>query len=235
MAYLTPPPGAIVGVPQRPNSVKTAAYLLFGTAAAYLINIGITLATVSKSIAATKDVLAQSSSNVDISQAVKIGEFVGIGFDVAVIVLFVLMGMFVLRGSNAWRITTFVIAGLALLCSFCGLVGSGLSGVSSGNLTTAQRDEITNAVPAWARFSQIVILMIIAISLITAIILLARPASNQFFRKPDPMLAGYGPAYPAYPPMSPYPTYPPQQPTYPQQPQPPVAPPTDNSGMTPPA
>ncbi len=127
MSYQTPVP--VTGPRARPGTVNAAGYLLYMAAALYLVNVIIGLATASKSLAAAKDVLTQTqqqTANIDVDTLVKVTVYAGIGINVVVLVAFVLMGMFVLRGSNGWRITTFVVGGLAVLCSFCGLAGSGL-------------------------------------------------------------------------------------------------------------
>ena len=197
-------PVAATGPRTRPGAVTAAGYLLYTVAALFLVSVVVGLSTAGKTLRATKDVL-QQTSNRDATTAIKAGLFVGIGVDVVVVVVFILMAVYVLRGSNAWRITAWVISGLGVLCTLCGVGGAGLSRINSSNLTSAQSQELKDAVPAWARDGQIAVNLLIAIALIAVIILLALPAANDFFRRP-PMAflpPGVGPAYP------PYPMYPP--------------------------
>ncbi len=197
-------PVAAAGPRTRPGAVSAAGYLLYTVAALFLVSVVVGLSTAGKTLRATKDVL-QQTSNRDATTAIKAGLFVGIGVDIVVVVVFVLMAVYVLKGSNAWRITAWVIAGLGVLCTLCGIGGAGISRVSSGNLTSAQTQELKDAVPAWVRDGQIAVNVLIAIALIAIIILLALPAANDFFRRPAFafMPPGVEPGYP------PYPTYPP--------------------------
>ncbi len=150
----------------------------------------------------------------------------------------IILGTFVLRGSRAARIITWVAAGLGVILQGCQGVSAGLSGSFSGFNTSSSssscvdsktlNDQIKAAQPSWLRPTSTTLAIIMLLALIVVIILLALPASNAFFRKGGPAAPGVpGVADPAYPNL-PYPPYP-GQPAAPstQPPAPPTNPPAN--------
>jgi len=234
MSYYNPVVPA--GPRPRPGVVTMSGYLLYAVAALLTVNVLISLATLSKALDAVR--AAVGNTDADFSNAFKVGEVIGAVIDLGIVVLFVLLGLFVLRGKNGMRITTWVVAGLGTLCSLCSVAGSGISqsmaNSKNSSLSDSQISAIKDAVPGWARATSIVVYLLIAIALIAVIIMLAMPAANEFFRKPNLMaMPGYGapgygapgygaPAYPTYG-QPPYPAGPPQPP-YPTGQQPPPYP-----------
>jgi len=150
---------------------------------------------------------------------------------------FVVLAVLVGRGNNVARIITWSLGGLITLCNGCGLIA--LGGMSAlPPITDPQTGEdlfaaATSELSAWDYATTILGF----VALFVALILLALPAANDYFRKREevwvPPAAGYS-AYPAYPPAAPggqgtWPTPPgaPVPPTPPLPPAPPVTPPAD--------
>ncbi len=219
MSYGVPPVATPAPRP-RPSTVTTAGMLLYGLAGLTFISLIISAATFSKLTNAATDAYAGVPNGDTIASAAKIGGIVGFVLDVIVIVLLVLLALFNMRGSNGMRITTWVIAGLGVLCYGCGAIGGGLSGSfssrsSSGDATQQQlndaADKLRDALPGWLTPVQITASVLSLILAATVIILLALPASNQFFRKQEPEFVPY-PQYPQYPQMPPVQGTPPTAP-----------------------
>ncbi|HZE38018.1 MAG TPA: hypothetical protein VE172_04325 [Stackebrandtia sp.] len=105
-----------------------------------------------------------------------------------------------LKGRNGARITTWVFAGLGLLCSVCGLVAlpMNLSPNSAGYNADKQSDALNRAlthaaesvhIPGWVTAVGVVEVIALFVLYLLAIIFLAVPASNDYFRKRPPKIA----------------------------------------------
>ncbi|HIW64177.1 MAG TPA: hypothetical protein H9881_17125 [Candidatus Stackebrandtia excrementipullorum] len=100
-------------------------------------------------------------------------------------VVMLVLAFFVLRGANGARITTWVFSGLMLLCSLAGIGILGLlggfqaEGIDFGAVTEAGVD----AVPGWYNLFTTVGGIVMVLAYLLIIILLALPASNEYFRK----------------------------------------------------
>jgi hypothetical protein len=213
--------------PTRPGVVTAAGYLLYVVAVLYAATAIISLATIGKVMNAV-EADSVSDDGPDLKTVVQVTVVIEAIFYLLIVALFVVLGAFVLRGRNGMRITTWVIAGLGVLCTFCGAVGGGLSSTlasQENSLDSTQSEQIQNALPDWARYSTIALDVIILILLGVVIVFLALRPANAFFRRPEPiMIVGY-PGYGGYPtagyPGSPYPAYPqPGEPAYPEPGQP---------------
>jgi hypothetical protein len=199
--------------PARPSTVTISSYLLYLYAALGLIGVVIGLSV----IGTTSDVYREAYEGTSAEGAeafvtvtsIIVG-VVGLIFAIA----FVVLAIFNNRGKNASRIVTWVLGGISLCCSGVSLAGSALSG--SMNLDSGQNDvpdsaeiqrRLEDALPGWYTPVSITIAVISLLALLMALILLALPPSNEFFRKPAPAWeppvpgAAY-PAYPAYPPAT---------------------------------
>jgi hypothetical protein len=138
------------------------------------------------------------------------------------------------QGKNGARITTWVVGGISLCCSGLGVAGTAVTGsmtFDTGNGPSAREVEqrLAEALPSWYTPTTVILSVISLLAILGAIILLTLPASNAFFRRPQPawdpsMPYPYQPQYP-YPgqPQYPYPGQP--QYPYPGQPSPWPAPP----------
>jgi hypothetical protein len=214
----------------RPGIVTISSYLLILFAVIQVINLIITLTTIGKTRDVLRDAYAGTSANgaetvADLAFAAGIGS--------AILVLLLAIGLVVLamlnnRGKNGARITTWVIGGILICCTGGSLITSAAGGFATNGGSTSgdvpSADEIQRrldeALPSWIGPVTTLLGVIGLLSLLAALILLALPKSNEFFRKPqqawEPPVPGG--AYPGYPQTSGYP--PAGQPGYPQPGQP---------------
>ena len=207
MAYPTyPAPQA----PQRPGTVSTSSYLLWVTAAISLISGILTLATIGKTSQVYSDLYRGTAA--EGTESIVVGASV---FGVVLNILFagglVVLSIFNNRGRRGARITTWVIGGLMFCCSGSGLAGTAIT--SSINLDSGTgpspsevQARLSEVLPSWYEPLSVVLTVISLLSILGAVILLALPTSNAFFRKPA--AAGFDPSLP-------YPSYPGQQPQNP--------------------
>jgi hypothetical protein len=216
----------------RPTTVTVASYLLYAVAGIQVIN---ALAVFSVS-GTMRDAVADAYRGTDVEGAE--GLVVGILIAGGVINLLIGLGFAVLsifnsRGKNPARIVTWVIGGISLCCLGAGLGGNALTrGMGTGSGTGPSQDEvqqqINDAMPSWYAPLTTTLSVVALLAILGVVILLALPASNEFFRKPvagwDPSVPypqGYGqPPYPGQQPYPGQPPYPGQQPPYPGQPHP---------------
>ena len=229
MSYAVPTDS---GARRRPTVVTVAGFLLFLVAILLIIGAILPLPSLSKVVDATRGAYAGSTNPTPDQMATitRASVIVVAILSVLLGVLFVILGLLVLRGSRAGRITTWVFAGLGTLCTVCGLGGAGLSGrINTGTTRNGLdmktiNDRINAARPSWLAPVSITLEAIALIALILLIILLALPAAHPYFRKDqavlvnDPGFPGFG--YPQVPGASPYPQAP-------QVPNAPPAPPSD--------
>ncbi|KAB1937956.1 hypothetical protein F8271_18390 [Micromonospora sp. ALFpr18c] len=246
---------------QRPSIVSISSYLLFLFLACQVISLIITLSTAGKIRDAISDAYAGSSlENADQIADVAFAFIVGIS--ILLLLLAVVLGVLALfnnQGRNGSRITTWIVGGVLVCCTG----GSLLSGAGGGSFTTGgdtagapsgeevQR-RVEEAVPSWTTPVSLLLGVVSIIALLTALILLALPKANAFFRKPA---AGWEPptpgaSYPGYPQAPGQPGYPQStgEPGYPSAPvpgqpgippssadRPDDTPPADRPGTTPPS
>ena len=207
----------------RPAVVTASSWLLIGVAAIQLISLILTLAT----IGTVREVMRDAYAGTSVEGA---ADFIWVfGLIGAVLTLLLAIGLVVLallnnRGRNGSRITTWVLGGILICCSggnlLNGVAGSSLTGGNTTNGDVPSGEEIqrrlSDAMPSWYGPVSILLGVLTLLALLTALILLALPASNEFFRKrpqgweppvPGAAYPGY-PATPGYPPTSDYPPAP---------------------------
>jgi hypothetical protein len=227
--------------PPRPATVTVSTYLLWLTAALSLLSGVLTVSLVGK--------MADVYGDLYEGTAAEGTEGLIVGASVFVVVLGLLfaaglavLGIFNNRGRNGARITTWVLGGISLCCSGFGLAGTALSssmnfdssttGANTGPSSAEVEAALNRAMPSWYEPLSTVLTVISLLAILGAVILLALPASNAFFRKPqpawDPNQQFPYPGQPGYPPVpgqgQPY--QPGQQP-YPESPSgPPAGPPS---------
>ncbi|MEU4677351.1 hypothetical protein [Micromonospora sp. NPDC023737] len=223
----------------RPGVVTISSYLLILFAVLQLVGLIITLST----IGTIRDVMrdAYASTDPDMADAVS-GITYAVGIGGAIFALLLAAGLVVLallnnRGKNGSRITTWVLGGIMVCCTGGNLAGGAAGGFTGGATSGASGnapspDEIQRqvdaALPGWFAPLSTAISLIAVLALLAALILLALPKANEFFRKPQPAwepptpgaaYPGYpqGPGQPGYPQVPGYPGYPqgPGQPGYP--------------------
>lgn len=200
----------------RPGIVTISSYLLILVAAIQVINLILTLATIGETRRVLEDAYRDSSVNgmdavADFAVAAAIGA--------SLITLLLAVGLVVLallnnRGRNGARITTWVVGGILFCCTGGGLL-SGVAGSFSGPVGGSNADmpsqeevqrQLQDALPSWYTPVSTLLGVVAVLALLAALTLLALPASNAFFRKPQPAWEPPVPgAYPGYPPTPGYP------------------------------
>lgn len=222
------PPGK-----QRPGSVTISSYLLFLVAALQVLSLILSLTVIGPVTDVYEEAYADvpeiggAAGTIGVLSAVVSG-----GFSLLVAVALVVLALFNNRGKNPARIVTWVLGAVLLCCFGFGLVGQAASSALTMGGTTGPdmpdqaelQRMLEEALPGWYTPVNIGLGVISLLALLVALILLALPASNEYFRKPQ--AAGQlmpGSMYPGYPQGEP--AYP-QVPGYPQAPAHPPAPPT---------
>lgn len=125
-------------------------------------------------------------------------------------VYFVVAGIFAMRGNRGMRIATWSVAGLAVLCLGCNGFSNGFlaSGIDTSAMQDSTSSPVVDAESHGYLVSTAVVEVLSTLVIIVAIILLAVPASNAYFRKLDPVASGmYPPGYPMMPYAYPAPAY----------------------------
>ncbi len=263
MAYPNNPPAG--GRPSPPTTVKVSTYLLWVTAAVSLITAIIEISLVGRTTEAYRDVYAGTAAE-GTEGAIVAGSIVAVVISVLFAAGLAVLAIFNNRGRNGARITTWVIGGISLCCGGFGLAGTALTSSinlddTAGGPSTAEiQRRLDEVLPSWYGPATVTLGVISLLAILGAIILLALPASNAYFRKPaagwDPSLPypypGGQPPYPGaqspypggqapYPApgqQPPYPAYPgqgqqPSYPAYPGQGQQPSYPPYPGQGPDP--
>jgi hypothetical protein len=216
---------------QRPSTVTISSYLLYLFLACQVISLIITLATIGK----TRDVLREAYEGSTTEGAEQVANFVfafGLGAAILLLLLAVVLGVLAIfnnQGRNGARITTWIVGGIMVCCTGGGLLSGAGGGFNAGGNSGGDApspDEIQRrldeALPSWITPVSLLLGVISLLALLAALILLALPKSNEFFRKPaaawEPPTPGA--SYPAYPQASGQPGYPqaPGQPGYPSAP-----------------
>jgi len=201
--YAVPAPA---GQPERPGTVTAASGLLYLLALVSLVSVALTIYSASFMDAATikkiyEDAGLESSLAETTANAASIGVYIGAVFPLLIGVLYVILGVFVGRGKQWARITTWVIAGIAVCCNGFGLLGNAVGNVFSGLGNTPNFDQesatkaIQDLIPGWLTTASMVLGGVSLIAAIVVIILLALPPSNPYFRKAEPQWTP--PTYPA--------------------------------------
>ncbi|MEH1123957.1 hypothetical protein [Micromonospora sp. CPCC 206061] len=237
----------------RPGSVTISSYLLYLCAAIGVIGAVTQLAT----IGTVSDVYTEAYEGTTAegtegiaTASVVVASVLGLLFAAG----FVVLGILNSRGKNVSRIVTWVVGGISLCCTGFGIVGTAAS--SSLNMSTGDgpdpaeiQDRINSELP-WLTPLSLTTSVITLVALLVALILLALPPSNEFFRKPTqawepPVPGGAYPAYPQVPPAGPSPYAPPATDAAPPSPStppsagdataPPAQPPSENRPSDPPS
>ncbi|GAA4677089.1 hypothetical protein [Phytohabitans rumicis] len=227
--------------PARPGSVSISSYLLYLYAALGLIGVVVQLSV----LGTTSDVYREAyegttaeGGEVFVTVTTVIVAVVGLLFAVAFVVLAVLNN----RAKNASRIVTWVLGGISLCCSGVGLASTAFTNSMDFGSTDSDvpspseiQSRLEDALPSWYMPTSITLTVLALLALLAALILLALPPSNEFFRKPAPAWEPPvpGSAYPAYPPPATPPTASPAPgapPATGSTPPPPAEPPNEQPG-----
>lgn len=206
----------------RPATVTLASLLLLLVTFSSLAYLGGRIAITGL----VQDALEQEFGGTEMADFT--GVFVAsIYLDAAVYVLFGLilgvLGPLLLRPRNGVRIATWVVGALGACCGGFSLIGAAFGAVAGAfgdapdsSVQTELERVLAEELPEWYQVVNIGASLVGVVALLVALLLLALPASNEFFRRPEPV------AVPPYPP-----------PSFPQQP-PPGYPPSASPAGPPP-
>ncbi|GAA3749160.1 hypothetical protein [Micromonospora maritima] len=220
----------------RPSVVTLSSWLLILVAVIQVLNLIVTLSVIGTIRDVLKDAYAGTSAESagDIAYAFTIGS--------SILTLLLAAGLVVLallnnRGKNASRITTWILGGILLCCTGGGLLNGvsggtmGGGGNANGDLPSGQEIQrrLEDALPSWYGPVSLLLGIVALLALLAALILLALPKANEFFRKPKtawepPVPGGAYPAYPSTPGQSTDPAYPSTPGQHPTGGTPPTAP-----------
>jgi hypothetical protein len=187
MSY--PMPGPPAPQPKaRPATVTASSWLLFFVAALYVATFVATIATMGTVMDIYRD--AYAGTDLEGTEGIAGGASVLVG----AVMLLVAIGVVVLAilnnmGKNASRIVTWVLGGLALCCSGGMLALEGMfTGMQAPDVDgpdpAAVQRALEAALPDWYNTLGWVTSIGSILALIGALVLLALPASNEFFRAP---------------------------------------------------
>jgi hypothetical protein len=223
MAYTVVNPGG----KQRPVTVTVAVVLLYLAAATQIISIVLSLYSLGPILDVVEEEFAGQPDADTAGTAATIAVIIGIAISVIFAIGTAVLALFVGRGKNPARIVTWVLAGIGVLCYGCSIASTAASEAMMGSVGTQDAElqqRIEDAVPGWVNAATAAMSIVLMLALLAVIILLALPASNDFFRKQEevwvpptfPQAGDQPPAPGTYPP--PPGTYPPPPGTYPPAP-----------------
>ncbi|MCN0180933.1 hypothetical protein [Salinispora arenicola] len=226
----------------RPGVVTISSYLIFFYAALSVFDVIMGLTT----LGTVQEIYREEFAGTDaegsegvVVVTVAVMSLVSLLFAVGMVVLALLNN----RGKRVARIVTWAVGGFALCCVGVSLAVSAAGNAmsiddTSGDMASQEEIErrLAEALPSW--YEPMLTSALGAIALVAALILLALPPANEYFRKPQqqweppvpgavyPGAPGGGPAYPVNPGQPGYPQAgpPPGQPGHPQAGPPPGQP-----------
>jgi hypothetical protein len=190
------PPGPAERV--RPATVTIANALLIVVAVVYVASFVVAISV----IGTMTEVFEEEFAGTEAEGAE--GVVAGVTVAVSAVYLLIAIGLVVLavlnnKGKNPARIVTWVLGGIGLCCAGFGLLSSGIntSFGGSGDIDQEQlQRRLEDALPSWYEPANLAILIVSILALAGALLLLALPPSNEFFRKPQQPFEPPPPAYP---------------------------------------
>lgn len=116
-----------------------------------------------------------------------IGTVLGAGMSAVFAIALLVLAIYNMRGTNGTRIATWILSGVTLLCSVFGIAAASMLGnMSTGGIDMGKAQEAAaDALPAWYSAYNVAAQVISVVGLIAVVVLLALPAANAFFRKPQ--------------------------------------------------
>ena len=190
MSYPVAPPDTT----PRPTVVSAASALLFLAAGLELVSAVLSVLTVGPTSRVYKDLFADVPNSDSAVTVGTISVYVAIAFALLLAVAYLVLGIFTRRGKNPARIVTWVVAGLVVLCTGCGLVaqsalgslGSMGSDPSGGPTPAEVRDAISAELPGWLGPVSLTLGVITILVLLTVIDALALPRQTRTSASPRP-------------------------------------------------
>jgi MFS family permease len=130
-----------------------------------------------------------------------IGSVVGGVLGILFAIAFIILAFFNNRGKNASRIVTWVLGGISLCCSGAALGLTAILGSIEIDTQDAPdpaelQERINDALPSWYPAVSLTLAILSILTLVVALLLLALPRSNEFFRKPEQPFQPPEPNYP---------------------------------------
>jgi hypothetical protein len=216
MTYAAPPQPA---AQQRPTTVTLASSLLYVVAALQVISAIVSFAIIGpykEAYAKALEGAGVEGADGMVSGVATVALVAGGILALVLTVGYVLLGIFVGKGRNGARITTWVVGGISLCCLGFGTIGT-LTGRSSfqgsGDINGRSSAEVARtveeALPGWHQPVSAGLAGLSFLCVLAVIILLALPASQPYFRKQELLWqppVGY-PAQPGQPGAAPAPTW----------------------------
>jgi hypothetical protein len=188
MAYAAAP----VEQKRRPAVVTVACWLLCAAAASQVLSAIVTLSQVGATKQAYRKVFAETPMKGAEDMFVAMTAASAVGFGLLLGVGYVVLASLDARGKNPARIVTWVIAGLSICFSGCGVAMNALGpssfgGGSANGAPSGQeiQQALNDAWPGWYQPTLTTIGVVSFVALISAVVLLALPIANEFFRKPE--------------------------------------------------
>lgn len=180
MAYALPGPNV------RPGVVTAAAATLFAAAGIHALQLLVTvsqLSTMRREIDASAASRPEGYGALIVSVTGTAGLVVGIVITVALAAILAVLGALVAKGKQAARVTTWVVAGLLVLCTGLGLAST-ITGHRPGHATgQGTAVDAVNFTPGWVSAWNTGSNLLETLALALVVILLAVPAANDYFRK----------------------------------------------------
>jgi len=181
--------------PGRPTVVTAAVACLFVLAVVQITSGIIALVSYGPMIDAARDYAGGTDEGDTIIAAQQIGRYVGFAISALFAIGYAVLGIFTSRGKNPARIVSWVVLGIGLCCNAGGLVTTAVGGAFPGGGGNSGSDvdveelqrRMSDALPGWANAASYVLLTISILAALAAIILLALPVANEFFRKVEPV------------------------------------------------
>jgi hypothetical protein len=201
MPYAVPPAKV------RPGVVTAASRLLYLLAALQATALGAIFVQVPPLLRILGDERFTESDRDPVRTAIMVGIGVGVAISVAFIAGYILLGVFVGKGKQPARVVTWVVAGLSLLCNLCSFGRQAATTASSGaqNVDPELRQQVDGVAPHWFETLTAVRTVVELVALVAIVILLSLAASNEYFRKEDPVAWSPGTYYPSAAPATPVP------------------------------
>lgn len=185
MDYSIPPVAPRV----RPGVVTAGVALVGVVAACELLSAMAGFAVVSDFRRVYEEAFADVDGGDVTVTTMMIGTYAGLGLNLLIGAVLGVLALFNAKGKQPARIITWVMGGLYLCCSAGGMAlgaaGTAMTTGTSTDVSTADIERWTNEfIPSWYTPATTALTVISLIAMLAAVILLALPAANEFFRKP---------------------------------------------------
>jgi hypothetical protein len=172
----------------RPTVVNVAVYLMWGVVAAQVVGLILSYLPNEQLDRAVDEFMA---AHPDYPDSSGFESLITIPISLVIIVGLGVLAVFVGKGNQAARVTTWVLSGLGVLCIGCLSILAAAAPTllnSAGDSAEAQLqreyfDMLMANTPGWLAFLITALNVLVLLALIGVIILLALPAANDYFRK----------------------------------------------------